>query len=139
MIDSSFLSQVLIKSCHFYFHILNSIFSILLPVIWLLCLLFRISCQRPPYWLCFQPPAQVWGLTEIGFDWVCFFRLRLPVCCHNLLSYKTLRYFAHFKIGFVFSNSFSTPSAGLGANTDWVCLALNWVCFFAVSKPQKSS
>jgi len=33
--------------------------------------------------------------------------------------------------GFVFSNSLSTPRAGLGANRNWVCLALNWLCFFA--------
>jgi len=30
-------------------------------------------------------------------------------------------------IGFVFS----TPRAGLGANRDWLCLALNWLCFLA--------
>jgi len=26
---------------------------------------------------------------------------------------------------------FKTPRAGLGANRNWVCLALNWLCFFA--------
>ena len=34
----------------------------------------------------------------------------------------------------VFSNSLSTPRVNLGANRDWVCLALNWVCFFADPK-----
>jgi len=53
----------------------------------------------------------------IGFDWLCFLRLRQTVYCHNFLSYKTLRQIAHFKIGFVFSNrtlSFHSHSSYLG-------------------------
>jgi len=68
---------------------------------------------------------------QIGFVWLCFLRLRHSVYCHNLLSNKTLRQFVPIQIGFVFSNNLLTPSTGLGANIDWLCLALNWLCFFA--------
>ena len=69
------------------------------------------------------PYSRLWAF-EIGFVWLCFLRLRLPVYYHNLLSYKTLRYFALPQIGFVFSNgillivlrglSFRTHSSCLG-------------------------
>ena len=52
----------------------------------------------------FNPPAQVWGLTTFGFDWLCFFVHRKAGFCHNLLSNKSLRRFARQQIGFVFSS-----------------------------------
>jgi hypothetical protein len=61
---------------------------------------------------------------EIGFDWLCFLRLRGPIYCHNLLSHKTLRNFMPAQIGFVFSNSFSQYAS---RSTQY---EQNWLCFF---------
>jgi hypothetical protein len=41
--------------------------------------------------------------TEIGFVWLCFFRLRPAAFCRNILSQKILRPFVPSQIGFVFS------------------------------------
>jgi len=37
-------------------------------------------------------------------------------------------------LGLFFQIASFNPTAMLGANSDWLCLALNWVCFFATSK-----
>jgi hypothetical protein len=51
----------------------------------------------------FSTPQQCWGLTEIGFDWLCFFAALKDEIPHNLLPYKHLRHYS--------------PSQ-------------NWLCFF---------
>ncbi len=102
------------------------------------------QCSRH---LLFLAPSSGLRLALFGFDWLCFLRLRLPVYCHNLLSHKTLRYFVPAQIGFVFSNrTFSSLAsagwqphplgmgmawAGSASPANWLCLALNWLYFFA--------
>jgi len=97
---------------------------------------FRLALN----WLCFLPPSKRKILhnhlsykTLCQFrptaNWVCFFK------SHPFNSFRISNFVLRisgrrpvlvlfFQIGF-------QPPAVLGANRDWLCLALNWVCFFA--------
>ena len=55
--------------------------------------------------LFFQSLEQAWELTEIGFDWVCFFAASAHQILRKPLILLILRHFAPLEIGFVFSTS----------------------------------
>jgi hypothetical protein len=58
---------------------------------------------------------------KIGFDWLCFFVPHKASFCLKLLSNKTLRQFAHFEIGFVFSTSLTADERRLTQINDDIC------------------
>ena len=84
---------------------------------------------------------------EIGFDWLCFLRLRGLAFCHILLSHKTLRQFALLKLGLFFQITFrstqhaepSTKQLGLffqiGFSTPQRCWGLTEIGFVFTKCP----
>ena len=69
------------------------------------------------------PSANNQNWLCLALNWVCFLWLGRPAFYHNLLSEKTLRYFAPFKIGFVFSNSHPGKTPDLLITIDYLLLA----------------
>jgi hypothetical protein len=51
-----------------------------------------------------HPACELAAQSDIGFVWVCFFVPPNKAISHIILLLKSLRYFAYFEIGFVFSN-----------------------------------
>jgi hypothetical protein len=77
-----------------------------------------------PGFNCFRSPVRR--------NWLCFFELSRSVYYRNFLSHNTLCLFAHWQIGFVFSNRFSKYA------TPRTLYKINWLCFFEPKPPHFS-